>query len=39
MTTPSDVVELTTRLMSIDSTSGHEGDVVAGLEGDLRARG
>jgi acetylornithine deacetylase len=39
MNTPSDVVELTTRLMSIDSTSGQEGDVVAWLDDYLRARG
>jgi acetylornithine deacetylase len=39
MTTPSDVVELTTRLMSIDSTSGREGEVIAWLDDYLRASG
>lgn len=35
----SDPVELTTQLMSIDSTSGHEGDVIAWLDGYLSSRG
>ena len=35
----SDPVELTTQLMSIDSTSGHEGDVIAWLDTYLAARG
>ncbi len=39
MTTPSDPVELTTRLMSIDSTSGREGDVIAWADDYLAARG
>ena len=39
MTTPSDPIELTTQLMSIDSTSGREGDVIAWLDDYLRARG
>jgi acetylornithine deacetylase len=34
-----DLVELTTRLMSIDSTSGSEGKVVAWLDGYLSERG
>jgi acetylornithine deacetylase len=38
MHTPADVVELTIRLMSIDSTSGREGEVVAWLESYLRER-
>src|SRR5512142_813653 len=32
MNTPSDPIQLTTRLMSIDSTSGREGDVIAWLD-------
>jgi acetylornithine deacetylase len=36
MHTPADVVELTIRLMSIDSTSGREGEVIAWLEAYLR---
>jgi acetylornithine deacetylase len=36
MHTPADVVELTIRLMSIDSTSGREGAVIAWLETYLR---
>jgi acetylornithine deacetylase len=39
MTTHSDPVELTVRLMSIDSTSGREGDVIAWLDGYLVERG
>jgi len=39
MTTPSDPIELTTQLMSIDSTSGREGDVIAWLDDYLRAHG
>ncbi len=39
MSTPPDVVELTTRLMSIDSTSGREGEVIAWLADYLTARG
>ena len=35
---PSDVVALTVRLMSIDSTSGREGEVVAWLDAYLRER-
>jgi acetylornithine deacetylase len=38
MTTPSDPIELTTQLMSIDSTSGGEGEVIAWLDDYLRAR-
>lgn len=38
MHTPTDAVELTVRLMSIDSTSGREGEVVAWLEAYLRER-
>src|SRR5438045_9595063 len=37
--TSSDLVELTTRLMSIDSTSGSEGEVVAWLDRFLSERG
>ena len=32
MTTRADPIQLTTQLMSIDSTSGREGDVIAWLE-------
>lgn len=39
MSTPLDVVELTTRLMSIDSTSGREAEVIAWLADYLAARG
>jgi acetylornithine deacetylase len=39
MNTPSDPQELTVRLMSIDSTSGREGDVVAWLDQYLGERG
>jgi acetylornithine deacetylase len=39
MTTPSDPIELTTQLMSIDSTSGSEGAVIVWLDDYLRARG
>jgi acetylornithine deacetylase len=39
MTTPSDPIELTARLMSIDSTSGREGDAIAWLDDYLRAQG
>lgn len=34
-----DVVQLTTQLMSIDSTSGREGDVIAWLDRELAGRG
>lgn len=37
--TPTDLVELTTALMSIDSTSGSEGNVIAWLDRYLRDRG
>ncbi|HXD48098.1 MAG TPA: M20/M25/M40 family metallo-hydrolase [Gemmatimonadaceae bacterium] len=39
MTTPSDPIELTTQLMSIDSTSGSEGAVIAWLDDYMRASG
>jgi acetylornithine deacetylase len=39
MNTPSDPQELTVRLMSIDSTSGREADVIAWLDGYLGERG
>jgi acetylornithine deacetylase len=39
MSTPTDPIELTTKLMSIDSTSGREGDVIAWLDGYLAERG
>ncbi len=39
MTTRSDPIQLTTQLMSIDSTSGREGDVIAWLDGYLAERG
>lgn len=39
MTTPSDPIELTTRLMSIDSTSGREGEAIAFLDRYLSERG
>jgi acetylornithine deacetylase len=39
MQTPSNPVELTTKLMSIDSTSGHEGPVIAWLDHYLAGRG
>src|SRR5205085_11851187 len=39
MYTSSDLIELTTRLMSIDSTSGSEGEVVAWLDSYLSERG
>jgi acetylornithine deacetylase len=39
MTTQSDPIQLTTQLMSIDSTSGREGEVVAWLDRYLRERG
>jgi len=38
MTTPNDAIELAVQLMSIDSTSGHEGAVVAWLDGYLTQR-
>ena len=34
-----DPVQLTTQLMSIDSTSGREGDVIAWLDNYLASRG
>ena len=37
--TPSDPAQLTVQLMSIESTSGHEGPVIAWLDGYLRERG
>jgi len=37
--TPSNPIELTTQLMSIDSTSGREGDVITWLDGYLANRG
>ncbi|MEO6877381.1 MAG: peptidase dimerization protein, partial [Gemmatimonadaceae bacterium] len=39
MSTPIDPVELTLALMSIDSTSGREGAVIAWLDDYLGARG
>ncbi|HVX40390.1 MAG TPA: M20/M25/M40 family metallo-hydrolase [Gemmatimonadaceae bacterium] len=39
MLNPSDPVDLTVQLMSIDSTSGHEGEVIAWLDTYLAARG
>ena len=39
MSTPTDLIELTTALMSIDSTSGSEGNVIAWLDRYLRERG
>ena len=39
MNTLSDPQELTVRLMSIDSTSGREGDVISWLDGYLTERG
>jgi acetylornithine deacetylase len=39
MNTPSDPIQLTTRLMSIDSTSGREGDVIAWLDRYLAGSG
>src|SRR5437016_763921 len=39
MLSPIDPAELTLRLMSIDSTSGQEGDVIAWLDGYLVERG
>jgi acetylornithine deacetylase/succinyl-diaminopimelate desuccinylase-like protein len=39
MSTPTDPIELTTKLMAIDSTSGREGDVVAWLDRYLVERG
>ena len=39
MPTPSDPIQLTTQLMSIDSTSGREADVVAWLDRYLADRG
>jgi acetylornithine deacetylase len=39
MNTPSDPVELTVQLMSIDSTSGREGQVIAWLDSYLAERG
>jgi acetylornithine deacetylase len=39
MTTASDPIQLTTQLMSIDSTSGGEGDVIAWLDRYLGERG
>ncbi|HEY4132329.1 MAG TPA: M20/M25/M40 family metallo-hydrolase [Gemmatimonadaceae bacterium] len=39
MTTRSDPIQLTTQLMSIDSTSGREGEVIAWLDGYLSQHG
>ena len=39
MSTPCDPIELTTRLMSIDSTSGREGEAIAFLDRYLSERG
>ena len=39
MTTRADPIQLTTQLMSIDSTSGREGDVIAWLDSRLAAMG
>ena len=39
MISPIDPAELTLRLMSIESTSGQEGDVIAWLDGYLVERG
>src|SRR6476660_6566046 len=39
MTTASDPIALTLSLMSIDSTSGREGEVIAWLDAYLAARG
>ena len=38
-TVSADPVELTVRLMSIDSTSGHESDVIHWLDQHLAGRG
>ena len=39
MTTACDPIQLTTQLMSIDSTSGREGEVIAWLDRELSGRG
>ena len=39
MTTACDPIQLTTRLMSIDSTSGREAEVIAWLDRELAGRG